>query len=153
MKPELSTFDKILPTILKFTSLRRQSQLGKPCLSLQPTRRGGKVASFEKYTTFTKFGNEFFRSEHPDSSSPARKATAQAILSYLISLQKHATRWPIFSCKSLSYVKAALGAIRQTISTIGKSHNLPSSVGRVEKHKKRHSEERSDVAISLAFNS
>jgi len=44
----------------------------------------GKVASFEKYTTFTRFGNEFFRSEHLDSSSPARKATVRAILSYLI---------------------------------------------------------------------
>lgn len=72
----------------------------------RPSGRGKLASLLDKYTTFTRFGNEFFRSEHLDSSSPARKATAQAILSYLISLQKYATRWPIFSCKSLSYVKS-----------------------------------------------
>jgi len=85
MKPELSAFDKILPTILKCPS-QTSIPIGKTRSLASASQAGGVnlLLYLNKYTTFKRFGNEFFQSEHLASSSPARKATVRAILSYLI---------------------------------------------------------------------
>jgi hypothetical protein len=72
MKPALSAFDKVLPAITKYPSWT-SIPIGKTISLASASQAGGVnlLLYFNKYTTFKRFGNEFFRPEHLASSSPA----------------------------------------------------------------------------------